>query len=77
MIKKKKEKKWIFLLHLNEFNLNDGFKNYIVPNIFYAPSMKKMYGRKKNIYIYIHTQSNMLYLFFLLHYSKINQKNKK
>ena len=68
MIKKKKKgKKWIFLLHLNEFNLNDGFKNYIVPKIFYAPSMKKMYGRKKkkNIYIYIYTHTIQYAIFIL------------
>ena len=65
MIKKKKKgKKWIFLLHLNEFNLNDGFKNYIVPKIFYAPSMKKMYGRKKNIYIYTHTIQYAIFILF-------------
>ena len=40
MIWKKKNlrKKWIFLLRLNEFNLKDGFENYIVTKIFYAPS---------------------------------------
>ena len=58
-------KKWIFLLHLNEFNLNDGFKNYIVAKIFYAPTKeKKGMEEKKYIYIYIytHTQSNILIL---------------
>ena len=30
-------KKWIFLLHLNEFNLKNGFENYIVAKIFDAP----------------------------------------
>ena len=45
--KKKKRKKWISLLHLNEFNLKDGFENYIVAKIFDAPSIEKRYGRKK------------------------------
>ena len=47
--KKKKGKKWISLLHLNEFNLEDGFENYIVANIFDAPSNDKkgMEGKKK------------------------------
>ena len=31
------KKKRIFLLHLNEFNLKDGFENYIVAKIFDAP----------------------------------------
>ena len=43
-------KKWIFLLHLNEFNLKDGFENYIVAKIFYAPSNDKKVWKKKNIY---------------------------
>ena len=54
-LKKKLGKKWISLLHLNEFNLNDGFENYIVAKIFDAPSNHKWYGRKKN------TQFKMLY----------------
>ena len=45
--KKKKRKKWISLLHLNEFNVKDGFENYIVVKIFYAPSNDKKVGRKK------------------------------
>ena len=40
-LKKKLRKIWIFLLHLNEFNLKDGFENYIVAKIFDAPSNKK------------------------------------
>ena len=49
-------RKYIFLLHLNEFILNDGFENYTVVKIFYAPSNdKKVWKEKKN------TQSNMLY----------------
>ena len=62
--KKKKGKKWIFLLHLNEFNLNDSFENYIVVKIFDAPSnVKKVW--KKNIYIYI-IQFSILILFAAL-----------
>ena len=47
--KKKLGKKWISLLHLNEFNLEDGFENYIVAKIFDAPSNDKkgMEGKKK------------------------------
>ena len=48
--KKKMGKKWIFLLHLNEFNLMDGFENYIVAKIFDAPSNDKKVWKKKNIY---------------------------
>ena len=48
MKKKEKEKKWISLLHLNEFNLKDGFENYIVAKIFDAPSNdKKVWKEKK------------------------------
>ena len=46
--KKKKGKKWISLLHLNEFNLKDGFENYIVAKIFDAPSNDKNVWKKKN-----------------------------
>ena len=77
---KKKGKKCIFLLHLNEFNLNDGFKNYIVPNIFYAPSMKKNVWKKKNIYIYIHTHNPICYIYsFCCTIPKLTKKikNKK
>ena len=46
--KKKLGKKWISLLHLNEFNLKDGFKNYIVAKIFNAPlNDKKVWKKKK------------------------------
>ena len=45
-----KKKKRIFLLHLNEFNLNDSFENYIVAKIFYAPSNDKKVWKKKKIY---------------------------
>ena len=47
---KKLGKKWISLLHLNEFNLNDGFENYIVAKIFDAPSNDKKVWKKKNIH---------------------------
>ena len=48
MEKKKLEKKWISLLHLNEFNLKDGFENYIVAKIFYAPlNYKKIWKERK------------------------------
>ena len=48
---------------MNEFNLKDGFENYTVAKIFYAPSNdKKVWKKKKKyIYIYTHTQFNMLY----------------
>ena len=52
---KKLGKKDIFLLYLNEFNLNDGFENYLVSKIFDAPSNDKKVWKKKN------TQCNMLY----------------
>ena len=45
--KKKNGKKWIYLLHLNEFNLKDGFENYIVAKIFYAPSNDKKVWKKR------------------------------
>ena len=44
---KKLGKKWISLLHLNEFNLKDGFKNYIVDKIFDALSNDKNVWKKK------------------------------
>ena len=63
-MKKKIRKIWIFLLHLNEFNLKDGFENYIVAKIFDAPSNKK---KGKNKYIYIYTiQYAILILFATL-----------
>ena len=45
--KKKLGKKWISLLHLNEFNLKDGFENDIVVKIFDAPSNDKMVWEEK------------------------------
>ena len=41
---------------MNEFNLNDGFENYVVVKIFYAPLNDKTVckEKKKNIYIYIY-----------------------
>ena len=45
--KKKLGKKWISLLHLNEFNLKDGFENYIVAKIFDAPSNDKNVWKEK------------------------------
>ena len=47
--KKKIGKKWISLLHLNEFNLKDGFENYIVAKIFYASPNDKKVWKKKTI----------------------------
>ena len=46
------KKKKIFLLHLNEFNLKEGFENYKVAKIFDAPSNDKNEWKKKYIYIY-------------------------
>ena len=58
-LKKILGRKYIFLLHLNEFNLKDGFENYTVAKIFYAPSNdKKVWKIKKKKK---KTQSNMLY----------------
>ena len=34
-------------MHLNEFNLMDGFENYIVAKIFDAPSNDKKVWKKK------------------------------
>ena len=40
---------------MNEFNLMDGFENYIVAKIFDAPSNdKKVWKKKKKKYIYIY-----------------------
>ena len=48
--KKKLGKKWIFLLHLNEFNLKDTFENDIVAKILEGPSNDKKVWKKKNVY---------------------------
>ena len=61
------EKICIFLLHLNEFNLKDGFENYTVAKILMHLQMLKRYGKKK-IYIYIYTVQYTI-LILLLHYS--------
>ena len=50
------KKKCIFILHLSEFNLKDGFENYTVTMIFDSPSNKKKVLKKKK-----NTQPNMLY----------------
>ena len=49
---------------MNEFNLKDGFENYTVAKIFYAPSNDKKVWKKKNIYIYIytHTHNSICYI---------------
>ena len=64
--KKKKGKKWISLLHLNEFNLKDGFENYIVAKIFDAPSNdKKVWKKKKkkkNTHTHTHTHNSTCYI---------------
>ena len=60
--KKKLGKKWISLLHLNEFNLNDGFENYIVAKIFDVPSNDKKVWKKKKYTI----QNAILILFAAL-----------
>ena len=60
--KKKLGKKWISLFHLNEFNLNDGFENYIVAKIFDAPSNDKKVWKKKKYTI----QNAILILFATL-----------
>ena len=57
-------RKYIFLLHLNEFILNDGFENYTVVKIFYAPSNDKKVWKKKKKYTIQYA-----ILILLLHYS--------
>ena len=57
-------RKYIFLLHLNEFILNDGFENYTVVKIFYAPSNDKKLWKKKKKYTIEYA-----ILILLLHYS--------
>ena len=59
-LKKILGRQYIFLLHLNEFNLKDGFENYTVAKIFDAPSNeKKVWNKKKK------KKASMLYYFFL------------
>ena len=60
--KKKLGKKWISLLHLNEFNLKDGFENYIVAKIFDAPSNDKKVWKKKNTHT--HTIQHAILILF-------------
>ena len=57
-------RKYIFLLHLNEFILNDGFENYTVVKSFYAPSNDKKVWKKKKKYTIQYA-----ILILLLHYS--------
>ena len=57
-LKKILGRQYIFLLLLNEFNLNDGFENYTVAKIFDAPSNEKKVWKEKK------TQTSMLYYFF-------------
>ena len=45
-----KNKKSIFLIYLNEFNLKDSFENYIVAKSFYAPSNDKKIWKKRKIH---------------------------
>ena len=48
-LKKILGRQYVFQLRLNEFNLKDGFENYTVAKIFYAPSNgKKVSNKKKN-----------------------------
>ena len=63
-LKKILGRNYIFLLHLNEFNLKDGFKNYTVAKIFYAPSNEKKVWKEKK-------KNTIQYaiLTLLLHYS--------
>ena len=59
--KKKLGKKWISL-HLNEFNLKDGFENYIVAKILMRLKMIKRYGRKKKKNTHTHTHNSTFYI---------------
>ena len=70
--KKKLGKKWISLFHLNEFNLNDGFENYIVAKIFDAPSNDKKVWKKKKIH-----NSKCYINSFCYTIPKLTQKNVK
>ena len=64
-LKKILGRQYIFLLRLNEFNLMDGFENYIVAKIFDAPSNeKKVWNQKK--------KSQYVILFLSLRYTNVN-----
>ena len=64
-LKKILGRQYIFLLRLNEFNLKDGFENYIVAKIFDAPSNeKKVWNQKK--------KSQYVILFLSLRYTNVN-----
>ena len=61
-LKKILGRQYIFLLRLNEFNLNDGFENYIVAKIFDAPSNeKKVWNKKKHEPVCYIISFSMLY----------------
>ena len=64
---------------MNEFNLNDGFENYIVVKIFYAPTKeKKVWKKKTNIYIYRHIHNPICYINSSCYtIPKLTQKKKK
>ena len=66
-LKKILGRKYIFLLRLNEFNLKDGFENYLIAKIFYAPSNEKNVWKKKK-----KNTNQYAILFLLLHYSDVN-----
>ena len=66
---------------MNEFNLNNGFENYIVVKIFYAPTNEKNVW-KKYIYIYIYTHAHTHYQICYINSScytipKLTKKKKK
>ena len=62
-MKKKLGKKWISL-HLNEFNLKDGFENYMVAKIFDAPSNDKKVWKKKKKKKHTHTIQHAILILF-------------
>ena len=54
-LKKILGRKYILLLHSNEFNLKDSFKNYTIAKIFDAPSNDpKVWKKKKTQFIMLH-----------------------
>ena len=68
-LKKILGRQYIFLLRLNEFNLKDGFENYIVAKIFDAPSNeKKVWNEKKKK----KNTSQYAILFLSLRYTDVN-----